>query len=63
MYVAISVGSSVLLGVCVGILYRKHQQDLKELRQQERIVLDRFQLVAGTYLTCSPTYLLALLSK
>ncbi|KAF9313612.1 hypothetical protein BG003_005023 [Podila horticola] len=46
MYVAISVGSSVLLGVCVGILYRKHQQDLKELRQQERIVLDRFQLVA-----------------
>ncbi|KAF9329815.1 hypothetical protein BG006_007158 [Podila minutissima] len=46
MYVAIALGSSVLLGVCVGILYHRHQQDLKELWQQEQIIRDRFQLVA-----------------
>ncbi|KAG0022525.1 hypothetical protein BGZ81_008493 [Podila clonocystis] len=46
IYVAVAVGSSVLLSVCVAILYRKHQQDLKELRQQEQIIRDRFQLVA-----------------
>ncbi|KAG0067954.1 hypothetical protein BGZ92_004985 [Podila epicladia] len=46
IYVAIAVGSSALLGVCVGILYHKHQQDLKELWQQEQIIRDRFQLVA-----------------
>ncbi|KAF9296873.1 hypothetical protein BGZ74_010113 [Mortierella antarctica] len=43
---AIAVGSSALLGVCVGILYHRHQQDLKELWQQEQIIRDRFQLVA-----------------
>ncbi|KAF9371720.1 hypothetical protein CPC16_002888 [Podila verticillata] len=46
MYVGISLGSTALFGVCVGILYRKHQQDLKELRQQEQVIRDRFQHVA-----------------
>lgn len=50
MYVGIALGSTALFGVCVGILYRKHQQDLKVLRQQEQIIRDRFQHVAGTCL-------------
>ncbi|KAG0343320.1 hypothetical protein BG004_005405 [Podila humilis] len=50
MYSGIAVGTVLLLGVCGGILYHKHQQDRKQHRAEEQIIQERFQHVADNNL-------------
>ncbi|KAI1321330.1 hypothetical protein EDD11_006667 [Mortierella claussenii] len=45
MYTGIVVGSIILLGICIGILYNQHRKDMSEFQAREQVMQERMQQV------------------